>query len=674
MEAQKGVYQYRKLEHADSIRLLWLEPAENHHDDLCGSLKHTTLSERSRNILEPYTALSYVWGAPDRTQKLWLDRHCLPITATLDAALRDMRDTALIHQIWADAICIDQSNEDEKGFQVGIMGRIYSTASHTIIHLPLKTPGMERLLDAASQADNVDPGGSGCSPATALQAESEFDDLRRRVLEAPWFTRAWVFQELVLSRDPWVQTNYASRARWAGLCKILGSQQVLSALRLTGVPPVAPGTHADPLVRMSESGGERLAIPLYSLLASRRGISATEPKDLIYAYLGVVSDADVCREYITVDYSQTNARVFYDAARYILGIVGLDFLLYNAPGLHVGDDSRSRPILTSWVPDWTRGSGLDTSTPTPSRPRAMTYSPGSNSFDSDTPGTHSGYTSGPIRDVDQSGNALIGLEVEGVHCITLFCPPTLSFTGLEWDIVDSLSMEISDLDIPNSNPWTARSYLDTLQKNYPNLHQMGSRLESATTSRCSNPAILRLAEICRQFSSGRQLDGLAMLHRSDVDEHCRLPRGKLAAGKNGSLHIVPIDTRERDIIVEVGPSHMLLVLRPICSDLHSRTELDVLNSRISNAFAAANKRQRAIPQVWRAHRTAEVTVTTSGLAALKQVAWQGRLSGSCKEPAIRHFSLVGEALCIQVARLRFTTFGYIPPRGDPVNLDIFTLF
>jgi hypothetical protein len=42
------------------------------------------------------------------------------------------------------------------------------------------------------------------------------DDLLGR----PWFNRVWVFQELVLSRDPWVQCG-GVRVRWTDLCDLL---------------------------------------------------------------------------------------------------------------------------------------------------------------------------------------------------------------------------------------------------------------------------------------------------------------------------------------------------------------------------------------------------------------------------------------------------------------------
>lgn len=59
-----------------------------------------------------YLALSYVWGDPVFSHALYLDNGTtLLITANLDAALRDVRSSEMTDfYIWADAICINQSD------------------------------------------------------------------------------------------------------------------------------------------------------------------------------------------------------------------------------------------------------------------------------------------------------------------------------------------------------------------------------------------------------------------------------------------------------------------------------------------------------------------------------------------------------------------------------------
>jgi hypothetical protein len=75
-----------------------------------------------------------------------VDGYQMTITATLEAALRDLRDDARILRVWADALCIDQSNIEERNQQVRQMGRIYSTAHHTVIYLGSLTAPVEKIL------------------------------------------------------------------------------------------------------------------------------------------------------------------------------------------------------------------------------------------------------------------------------------------------------------------------------------------------------------------------------------------------------------------------------------------------------------------------------------------------------------------------------------------------
>lgn len=107
-------YEYSPLAEHDGMRLLLLSPAADPSAELCGSLLHTTLAVCSYDILSCYTALSYVWGDPAPVESIVIDGTNVNITANLSAALRDIRDPDRTHRIWADALCIDQSNIGER--------------------------------------------------------------------------------------------------------------------------------------------------------------------------------------------------------------------------------------------------------------------------------------------------------------------------------------------------------------------------------------------------------------------------------------------------------------------------------------------------------------------------------------------------------------------------------
>lgn len=64
-----------------------------------------------------------------------IDGDRLDITALLDSALRHLRDPESSLKVWADGICINQTDIDDRNSQIMIMGKIYGFSKHTIIFL-----------------------------------------------------------------------------------------------------------------------------------------------------------------------------------------------------------------------------------------------------------------------------------------------------------------------------------------------------------------------------------------------------------------------------------------------------------------------------------------------------------------------------------------------------------
>jgi hypothetical protein len=89
--------------------------------------------------------------------------------------------------------------------------------------------------------------------------------------------------------------------------------------------------------------------PLYSLLSCRRGIGATDARDIVFGHLGVVADREKCDEFIKVDYNKDLRQVYIEAARYFLDCSGLEELLYHAMDPSPVD---CNPDIPSWCPRW----------------------------------------------------------------------------------------------------------------------------------------------------------------------------------------------------------------------------------------------------------------------------------------------------------------------------------
>jgi hypothetical protein len=92
---------------------------------------------RGRYPWGDYVALSYTWGDPKDTKQIYVNEVPMDVTTNLEAALRVLREKEPIEagiKIWIDALCINQTDNEEKGVQVRRMRDIYQKAY--VIHPP----------------------------------------------------------------------------------------------------------------------------------------------------------------------------------------------------------------------------------------------------------------------------------------------------------------------------------------------------------------------------------------------------------------------------------------------------------------------------------------------------------------------------------------------------------
>jgi hypothetical protein len=106
-------------------RVISLEPGDD-ESPIRGTLTKISLLEVPR-----YHALSYCWGGQATETGAVFNGVQTAITRNLDQALRYARRQD-IRTVWADALCINQSDTTEKNKQVGNMGQIYRSGAMTI--------------------------------------------------------------------------------------------------------------------------------------------------------------------------------------------------------------------------------------------------------------------------------------------------------------------------------------------------------------------------------------------------------------------------------------------------------------------------------------------------------------------------------------------------------------
>ena len=82
-----------------------------------------------------YEAISYVWGDAKLRDAIICDGKTLSITLSLGNALRRVRLPKEKRVLWADGICINQEDKEERGHQVMLMAAIYSGAYQVLCWL-----------------------------------------------------------------------------------------------------------------------------------------------------------------------------------------------------------------------------------------------------------------------------------------------------------------------------------------------------------------------------------------------------------------------------------------------------------------------------------------------------------------------------------------------------------
>lgn len=124
------------------MRLLVLDPATDPESVLRASFRTVCLDN-----VPPYEAISYTWGAPEFPERIEVDNRLFPITTNLACALKSFRQPDTERILWADAICINQKDVQEKSQQVAMMARIYQKARRVLIWLGESCEKSQRAME-----------------------------------------------------------------------------------------------------------------------------------------------------------------------------------------------------------------------------------------------------------------------------------------------------------------------------------------------------------------------------------------------------------------------------------------------------------------------------------------------------------------------------------------------
>jgi hypothetical protein len=281
----------------------------------------------AKNAIE-YEALSYTWGGTDKPYEIEMNGGKMPITENLSLALRHLRYQHQDRIVWIDAICIDQDNDKERGHQVRQMASIYKTAERVIVWLGQATSATDLILrymqelerETAKYACNNWKASdkrwmdiwSSVQPVLAnahTDLISQQQEGLRILLNRSWFKRVWVIQEIANARTAEV------------MC---GTKSVLARTfsLMPSLVGITPDPHCQAVLDIMPGPTRKNSWwtqnrDLHTLLLKFQGSEASDPRDTIYALLGISSDG--CDNGILVpNYEKTIEEVIHDTISFLL--------------------------------------------------------------------------------------------------------------------------------------------------------------------------------------------------------------------------------------------------------------------------------------------------------------------------------------------------------------------
>ncbi|KAI1373742.1 heterokaryon incompatibility protein-domain-containing protein [Hypoxylon crocopeplum] len=328
----------------------------------------------------------------------------------LESLLRTT-DQAAAPWFWIDAICINQCDQFEKSWQVAQMHEIYSRADLVYILLGLGSVETDRAMEFI---DSVGPRAVASGTLELSFDQQQYKDLCDYIVARPclpsqdsnedyigdselsrfmydlfhekrlypsappgedlcagiqellrkgYWHRIWIIQEVVLAKHAMVVCGERSVSLDAFegtlmavfYCRRSGLRTVVAEYAdfISDLPANAYSVMALVTRRQHRRGEQiRLAELLFQsgIAPQRPHYSASDPRDIVFALLGVISDGRQLG--LVVDYSRTLVEVYASATKALIRDGDLHEDPFHLDRCVPRGDSERPDGLPSWVPDW----------------------------------------------------------------------------------------------------------------------------------------------------------------------------------------------------------------------------------------------------------------------------------------------------------------------------------
>lgn len=350
--ASLPLYQFEPLQSFNHVRVLALQPAQDHKADLQASIiqyDRTTMYMGSDPV---YEAISYTWGDPSSSNTISIDETAqLPITSNVDIMLRYFRKTDVTRYLWVDAICLNQEDHVERTIQVRRMGAIYGVASK--VRIWLGEAGQEARLVLGFFLEIVRlEDVSLCNEFAKANARLTFEAIND-FLSRPWFSRRWILQEAVLNIFTTVHAGKHS-IHWDQLMEAISLLRDLCTNRVgeDNIPTLFTDIWKNPRSRETMSVMSRLRSPqndIFSLLWDFHTSECRDPADRIRAIYGLANLDSLQLENLDRE-AKAPWPVLYQRLAKLATIPGSWTLLQHV--FAFGSLSKEVPFVSPFTPNW----------------------------------------------------------------------------------------------------------------------------------------------------------------------------------------------------------------------------------------------------------------------------------------------------------------------------------
>ncbi|CAO2650619.1 Nn.00g019110.m01.CDS01 [Neocucurbitaria sp. VM-36] len=383
------------------LRIQPLKPGDNKRSPIEAELVD---GQPLHAVQGKFTTISYCAGDPKKTETIYINGRTFNAFSNLGHALRLVRDfwkekfgtRELL--LWADQVCINQSNPNERSHQVSFMGDIYGSSMQVLVCLSVegdRSGGIRWLSQFSSEFQKYEKS----QPDDEWTSDSDgyvehgasfflkhfdersfhfgWDIFLATVLKSSWWRRAWIRQEFLRSPDAYFLAGNES-IHWKAAAEAIeiyydASYEIhlnmdwrncesncpLSSLASSDACQICQrGNIYEEVAKAGRCASRLLSTKLANLslpsssdlldcLKEMHACKASDPKDLIYACFGI---------------STHTYNLYPD---YASGLSFPDLLIQVARNVISHSQSLSMILryacltrrdlnydLPSWVPDW----------------------------------------------------------------------------------------------------------------------------------------------------------------------------------------------------------------------------------------------------------------------------------------------------------------------------------